>query len=138
MDLELSALIGDSASVRSSRREVKLPSKFSDFKPTKGSIFMKREEDQSSSEASSPKKSPQKSPIIVASSSRSLSLNSSDVTDRYKCDDCDKYFKKKSHLDEHTLIHLGEKPFILISSFVTVKMKSHLKTRIHKLDMTQN
>ena len=33
------------------------------------------------------------------------------LTDRYKCDYCDKYFKKKSHLDEHTLIHLGEKPF---------------------------
>lgn len=36
---------------------------------------------------------------------------SSDTTQRYKCEECDKNFKKKSHLDEHMLIHSGEKPF---------------------------
>ena len=42
-------------------------------------------------------------------------------------DKCDK--KKKSHLDEHILIHLGETQFILISSFLTVKMKNHCKNQ---------
>ena len=36
---------------------------------------------------------------------------STDASQRYKCDECDKNFKKKSHLDEHMLIHAGEKPF---------------------------
>ena len=30
---------------------------------------------------------------------------------KYKCDECEKDFKKKSHLDEHILIHSGKKPF---------------------------
>lgn len=36
---------------------------------------------------------------------------SSDSSQRYKCEECEKNFKKKSHLDEHMLIHAGEKPF---------------------------
>jgi len=36
---------------------------------------------------------------------------SMDASQRYKCEECDKNFKKKSHLDEHMLIHAGEKPF---------------------------
>ena len=30
---------------------------------------------------------------------------------KFRCDKCERQFKKKSHLDEHTLIHSGKRPF---------------------------
>ena len=111
----------DALSVRSSKRSTKVPSKFSDFTPNKGSIFVKTKSPGSELEMSAgdtPVRTVKIKRSLTPESSGSVrSRNSSGSssrrcsTERYRCDDCEKCFKKKSHLDEHLLIHSGEKPF---------------------------
>ena len=116
----------DASSVRSSRRETKVPQKFSDFTPNKGSIFVKTKSPSSEKDSADGGTPPVVRTIKIKrrlspdycesvrsrnSSGSSSIRGSTESGERYRCDDCDKCFKKKSHLDEHLLIHSGEKPY---------------------------
>ena len=112
----------DALSVRSSKRETKVPQKFSDFTPNKGSIFVKTKSPGSEQDLSGGETvvrtikikrslTPENCESIRSRNSSGSSSRRCSSTERYRCDDCDKCFKKKSHLDEHLLIHSGEKPF---------------------------
>ena len=92
MDAELAALQADTESLPS-RRNKKTPTKFSDFSPNKGSIF-KKDEDSADT-----KKSPRGGESVTSSAIS------------HKCGQCDKTFPKESHLEEHMLLHLAEKPW---------------------------
>ena len=94
MDAELAALQADTESLPS-RRNKKTPTKFSDFSPNKGSIF-KKDEDSAATK---------KSPL------GGESVTSSESASSHKCGQCDKTFPKESHLEEHMLLHLAEKPW---------------------------
>ena len=94
MDMELAALQTDTESLPS-RRNKKTPTKFSDFSPNKGSIFKKDED------SAAMKKSPR----------GGESVTSSESVTSHKCGQCDKTFPKESHLEEHMLVHLAEKPW---------------------------
>ena len=74
-----------STSTTSSKRVSKTPKKFHDFE---AQTKTPREPHPNEVEKEEPKTSPGK----------------------YQCDECERNFKKKSHLDEHILIHAGEKP----------------------------
>merc|ERR1719499_1146727 len=50
---------------------------------------------------------------------------------RYKCDECEKNFKKKSHLDEHMLIHAGEKPFKCEKCGWSFRRKDKMRSRLN-------
>ena len=87
-----------SHSTTSSKRSHKTPKKFEDYQPQKRT----------------PKAAPveaQKKTIVVEAQAAPEEAEQKGSPGRYKCDECEKDFKKKSHLDEHILIHAGEKPF---------------------------
>ena len=94
MDMELAALQTDTESLPS-RRNKKTPTKFSDFSPNKGSIF-KKDEDIAA---------------MKKSSCGGESVTRSESASSHKCGQCDKTFPKESHLEEHMLVHLAEKPW---------------------------
>ena len=91
-----------------SKREVKTPSKFSDYNVPKGSILDKRNEEESNELPL--KISPKKSPDIFKLGGNNTPINPRD----HKCEECGKIFKKKSHLDEHLLVHGGIWPFVCL------------------------
>ena len=124
MESAISEISSDDGSVRS-KRTVKTPSKFSDFKASKGSIFAKREEETSPTKSSPP------TPAKITPTSRSLSSNTSrrSVED-HVCLECNKMFSKKSHLDEHLLIHAGTKPFACSTCGWTFRRQDKLKKHL--------
>lgn len=96
----------DNTSEMSSKRVTKTPKKFEDYQPQN------------------------KTSQIVKAAPIEQEQNQS--PGRYACDKCDKEFKKKSHLNEHDLIHAGEKPHKCDKcgwSFRRKdKMKKHMQT----------
>ena len=89
----------EKSSVVSSKRSHKTPKKFEDYQP------QKKTPKTAAAEAQQKKTSP------IIHQEAEMDVEQKGSPGKYKCDECEKEFKKKSHLDEHILIHAGEKPF---------------------------
>ena len=86
-----------SQSTGSSKRVTKTPKKFEDFQHQTKPVKI--------TQNSSVVEVAQKNPEIDEVEAQQRSSPG-----RYQCNECERNFKKKSHLDEHILIHAGEKP----------------------------
>ena len=89
---------GSVHSTVSSKRSHKTPKKFEDYQP------------QKKTSKTAPVETKKKTPLVVHQEAQ-IDTEQKGSPGKYKCDQCVKEFKKKSHLDEHILIHAGEKPF---------------------------
>ena len=89
---------GSVHSTVSSKRSHKTPKKFEDYQP------------QKKTPKTVPVEAKKKTSLIIHQETP-IDIEQKGSPGKYKCDECEKEFKKKSHLDEHILIHAGEKPF---------------------------
>jgi hypothetical protein len=88
---------GSVHSTVSSKRSHKTPKKFEDYQP------------QKKTSKTAPVEAKKKTPLVIHHEAQ-IDTEQKGSPGKYKCDECEKEFKKKSHLDEHILIQLGKSP----------------------------